>query len=80
MPAYVCVSAEDRTHRALFHSPGLDARVVADMGSYLPVDSFTLCMWIRTTDEFGALASYSSPSNGLEWALRIGDVNTGDNK
>ena len=56
----------------------MDARAVVFTSNKLPTGGFTLCMWMRTIDTFGGLVTYTSPTAGVEWALRLGDVATSD--
>lgn len=72
--------ADDRPYRTFFHSPQMGARAVVDIGDYMPTDTLTLCMWLRSSDNFGGLVTYSTPTSGLEWSVRVGDVGSGDTR
>ncbi len=69
---------DDKSYRTFFHSPLMGARAVVSIGNYMPADVFTVCVWVRSNDGYGGLLTYSTPSKGMEWSLRVGDRSSGD--
>ncbi len=74
--ACVCVCAERDITRVLFHTPQGDARAVVPTtnATFSPVN-FTVCTWLRTTDQAGGILAYVAPAGGIEFALYLRPLN-----
>ena len=61
---------ERETSLVFFHTPQGNTRGVCPSVPQLPVSNLTLCAWVRTNDDRGALLSYSAnTTGGTEFAV-----------
>ena len=71
VPARLNVNADEHASRLFFHAQHTDSRAVIDPGNAMPLYTFTTCLWFRTVDDYGSLITYTAPTKGIQFGVRI---------